>query len=252
MFIVFGEKKATRKMGFVAEHCPSCQATRQVRILRLGMAPHVFWIPLGKGRLIGYYGVCQECGREFDADPTNYVSLTRKPAETLTEQLQATNPKMDPNNRDAVEAFERFRRVRDPMLRANQSLMERGARGTRFDRVSGLALLASIVIPIIMFTVDLTFLPYPVQELIGVAAIWAFILGLIVSFVLFAREPRRFFRRELEPEIVKELVMINPRPDELDDYLGRLKQYEYKVSEHISPSRLLQQIQLRQFDFKQV
>lgn len=250
MFIVFGEKKATRRMGFVADRCPSCDAIQQVRIHRVGMAPHIFWIPLGKGRLIGYYGVCQECGSEFDADPTDYVSLVRKPVGSLAELVQATNPKLDPKNRHAVETFERFRRVRDPLLRANQSLLERSARGTRFDRTSGLALLASVVIPIAMFTVDLSFLSYSMQQLVGVAAIWFFIFGLIGSFVLVAREPRRFFRRELEPGIAQELRKVNPRVDELDRYLKLIKQYDYRISDHVSAERLLQQIQLQQFNFQ--
>ena len=250
MFIVFGEKKAERKMGFVADRCPSCATIRPVRIHRVGMAPHIFWVPLGRGRLVGYYGVCQECGGEFDADPTDYVSLIRKPVDSLAELIRLTNPKLDPNNREAVEAFERFRRVRDPLLRANQTLVERSAKGTRFDRTSGLTLLASVVIPITLFAVDLTFLSYSMQEMIGVAAIWIFILGLFVSFVLFAREPRRFFRRELEPGIAKELIMVNPQADELDRYLELIKRYEYKVSEHVSAGRLLQQIQWQQFNFQ--
>ena len=250
MLIVFGEKKATRRMGFAAERCPSCEAIQPVRIHRLGMAPHIFWVPLGRGRLIDYYGVCQKCGGEIDIDPTDYVSLAKKPTDSLTDLVQETNPRLDPMNRDAVEAFERFRRVRDPLLRANKSLMERSARGTRFDRTSGLTLLASVVVPIIMFSVDLTSLSYAMQQLIGVAAIWVFVIGLISSFVLVAREPRRFFRRELEPEIAKELIMANPRADELDDYLERIKQYEYRVSEHVSARRLLQQIQLQQFNFQ--
>jgi len=250
MFIVFGEKKVTRKMGFVADRCPTCEAVQPVRVNRLGMAPHIFWLPLGRGRLIEYFGVCQECGGQFDIDPTDYVFLAKRPTDSLSDLMLETNPKLDPNNRDAVDAFERFRRVRDPMLRANQALMQRSAKGTRFDRTSGLALLASVVIPIMMFTIDLTFLSYSMQQLIGVAAIWTFILGLISSFVLFAREPRRFFRRELEPVIAKELIMVNPRPDELDDYLKRIKQYEYRVSEHVTTRRLLDQIQLQQLSFQ--
>jgi hypothetical protein len=213
------------------------------------MAPHIFWLPLGKGRLLDYYGVCQKCGGEIDIDPTDYVTLAKKPTDGLSDLLQETNPKLDPNNRDAIDTFERFRRVRDPLLRANQALMERSAGGTRFDRTSGLALLASVAIPIFMFAADLTFLPYSVQQLIGTAAIWFFVLGLIGSFVLFAREPRRFFRRELEPEIAKELIKVNPRADELDEYLRLIKKYEYRVTEHTSARHLLDQIQLQQLHF---
>ncbi|MDJ0906864.1 MAG: hypothetical protein QNI96_12645 [Woeseiaceae bacterium] len=250
MFIVFGEKTVTRKMGFVAEGCPSCQAVQPVRIHRLGMAPHIFWVPLGRGRLIDYFGVCQKCGGELNIFPTDYETLVRKPGDDLVHLAQQTNPKLDPKNRNAIEAFERFRRVRDPLLRANKTLMDRSARGTRFDRTSGLTLLAAVVIPIVMFSVDLTSLSYALQEFIGVAAIWTFILGLIATFVLVAREPRRFFRRELEPGIARDLLAVNPRPDELDDYLKRIKKFEYRVSEHVSARRLMDQMQLQQLDFQ--
>jgi len=250
MFIVFGEKKVLRKIGYVAERCPTCDSIQSVRIHRLGMAPHIFWLPLGRGRLAEYYGVCQQCSNELAIDPTDYLALAKKPADNLTNLLIETNPKLDPRNRSAVDAFDRFRRIRDPLMRANQVLLDRGSKGTRFDRTSGLALLASVVIPIIMFTLDLTFLSYPTQQFIGVAAIWFFILGLIGSFVLVAREPQRFFRRELEPEIAKELIMVNPRADEIDDCLALIKKYEYRVSEHVSSRSLMNQIQLQQFSFQ--
>lgn len=249
MFIVFGEKQAIRKLGFVAEHCPVCDATRQVRINRVGMSPHIFWLPLGKGRLIGYYGVCQRCGDQFDIEPTDYVSLSRKAVDNLSDLQLVTNPKLDARNRDAVATFERFACIRDPLLRANKDLMQRYAGGTRFDRTSGLAFLATLAIPVVMFTTDLTFLSFSTQQTIGTVSIWAFIFGLIGSFVLVAREPRRFFRRESEPALVKELLKVNPRPDELEDCLKLVRKYEYRVSAHVSTRRLLNQIQLQQFSF---
>lgn len=250
MFIVFGEKQAKRKMGFVAERCPECSAVRSVRIIRVGIAPHIFWLPLGKGRLIGYYGECQQCGSDFNIDPTDYLSLSRKQVDSLMELQSMTNPKLDPNNRDGVAAFERFRRIRDPLLWANKKLQQRNASGTRFDKTSGLAFLATLAIPVVMFTADLSFLGSATQQAIGTISIWAFILGLTGSFVLVAREPRRFFRRELEPEIVKELQIANPRADELNHCLKLIKKYEYKVSEHVSAKRLLNQMQLQQFSFQ--
>ena len=88
MFIVFGEKQARRRLGFVAEHCSACSSIRPVKIVRVGMAPHIFWVPLGKGRLIGYYGECDQCGADFDIDPADYASLAKKNVDSLAE-LQA-------------------------------------------------------------------------------------------------------------------------------------------------------------------
>ena len=249
MFLVFGEKQYTKKMGFVAEHCPTCEAITPFKINRVGRTAHIFWLPLSKGHLIGYYGVCQQCAGEFDIEPTDYVSLSRKHLDKLSDLQIATNPKLDPRNRDALTSFERFRSIRDPLLRFNRSLQQRYAGGTRLDWTSGLAFLATFAIPVVMFTVDLTFLSSATQETIRTLSIWAFLFGLISSFVLLAWEPRRFFRRKLESKIVEELSKVNPQADELDECLKRIKKYEYKVREHVSTTRLLDQIQSRQLSF---
>ena len=230
-------------MGFVAERCPACDTVRSFRIVRLGQTSHIFWLPLGKGRLIGYYGVCQQCAGEIDIEPTDYASICKRQPESLAELQTVTNPRLDPNNRDAVSSHERFRRVRDPLLRFNTSLLQRYAGGTRFDKTSGLAFFATLAIPFTIFAVDLTFLSQEIQDALGQVAISGFVLGLVASFVVLAREPRRFFRRQIEPQIARELSQVNPRPDELDDCLAKLKKYEYKIRDYVSTTRLMELMQ---------
>jgi hypothetical protein len=250
MFIIWGEKQATRKMGFVAENCPTCRTTQAVRLLRVGLAPHLFWIPFGKGQLIGYYGVCEACGTQLDVGPTDYVSLSKKRIDDLSELVRLTNPKLDPANREAIASHDRFRSIRDPLLLAEHTLQQRGSGGMRFDKASGLALLATIAIPLIIFSLDLSFLGPAAQEAVGSLGFWIFVAGIAVTGTLLYREPHRFFRRELEPEIIKSLGTVNPRSDELEDCLERIRKYEYKVSGHVSAKRLLEQLQASRFSFQ--
>ena len=247
MILIYGEKAYRKKMGFVAEHCPTCASVKPVRIIRLGQTSHIFWLPLGKGRLVGYYGICQECRGEFDIEPTDYAAMSRRHSGDLAELQSTTNPTLDPQNRDAIATQERFRRLRDPLLRVHSSLQQRYAGGTRFDRTTGIAFAATLAIPVVMFTVDLSFLSHAAQQALGQFMILAFVVGLIGSFVLLALEPKRFFRRHLEPQIAKELSEVNPRPDELDSCLARLAKHDYTIRKYVSAPRLMELIQAQQF-----
>jgi hypothetical protein len=250
MFIVFGEKKATRKIGFAAEHCPSCRSVQPLRLHRLGLAPHIFWIAVGKGQLIGYYGVCETCNTELDVGPTDYAALSKKRPERIADLVARTNPKLDPGNREAIASYERFQRIRDPLLAAERSIQARGSRGVRFDKTSGIAGLVTIAIPLLIFSLDLSFLDYETQDAIGSLAFWFFFAGVVVSATLLFREPIRFFRREVEPEIIKSLRTVNPRRDELESCLALIRKYEYKVSGHVSANRLIEKLQVSQLSFQ--
>ena len=70
------------------------------------------------------------------------------------------------------------------------------------------------------------------------------------AVVLVYREPTRYFRRELEPDILDALRAVNPRPDELEACLKIIKKYEYRVAEFLSVNRLSDGLQAGQLSFQ--
>ena len=68
MFVLFwGRKRREDHLGFVADFCPICREVRPFRLLAIRMVPHLFFIPMGSGRLECHVRVCLECGIRLSA-----------------------------------------------------------------------------------------------------------------------------------------------------------------------------------------
>lgn len=244
MILIFGDKQYTKKMGFAAEHCPRCDTTRVFRINRIGLTAHVFWLPMGTGHLLGYTAVCQHCGVEFDAEPTNYTSLVKKNKAALTDMVEATNPRLNPNNRSDSSAFQRFAVLREPFLRVNKTLHVRYTGNTKLDLRSGLVFFLAFALPAALTMPDYEFLSPENEQRLGSLAGFIFIFGLIAGFVVLYREPRRYFQRNIEPELVQSLRGMNPQLSELQDCIARMKKYEYKIGNFVKAEDLLEKISM--------
>lgn len=244
MFIIWGSKKVQRKLGFVAEACPRCLGVRSVKVSRLGMASHVYYLPLGRGQMLGFAGECQACSGVFDVQPMDYASFEKSKKASLEQLIGTTNPKLHPDNEPAMASFKRMVALRDPLLRVNKVLDERYGQGTALDLRSGLAFLATFAVPIAI-GVCKSSLPVSdgMKALIGDFALTLFVVGLIASFVLLYRAPKRFFTTQLLPEIVRELRPLHPRHDELQSCLSSLKKYGYRITGFVKAESLVASVQ---------
>lgn len=245
MFLIWGSKRVTRKLGFVAEVCPRCREVRTVKVKRIGMAGHIFFVSLSRGSLLGFSGECTQCSGEFEIQPTDYPAFEKKKKVELNSLVAKTNPKLLPNNTVAIKSFQRFSQLRDPFLRFNQSLIDRYARGTRLDLLSGLTLLATFVIPIsVGFAIQSMSFSDVVKEGVTKFAIGLFLIGLIGTIVLLRGEQKRFFRKRLFSEVTRSLKPLNPQHAELDSCLALLRKYDYKISKFVTTDSIMQGIRM--------
>jgi hypothetical protein len=58
LFIFWGTKAVTRRLGHAADFCPICREIRGFRIARLGKAGHLYGVALGAGELLGHQKTC--------------------------------------------------------------------------------------------------------------------------------------------------------------------------------------------------
>jgi len=79
-FIVWGKKRVTRNLGYVADFCPLCREPKPFLLQRIGMAGHVYYISAGEGELVGFHRTCQTCKTAFTADP-HKIGSKLKPAD---------------------------------------------------------------------------------------------------------------------------------------------------------------------------
>ena len=239
--IIWGTKKVKSKLGFVAENCSRCRSIQVMKVSRVGMAGHIYYIPTSKGRLLGFVGECQQCSGEFWVQPTDYPAFEKNKKAELSALITKTNPKLLPGNKAAIDSFVRFSQVREPLLRFNQSLEDRYAAGTRFDFPIVLALLVMFALPIPfgMAVNSISFLGEAREHLGGMVMGITFFVGLIATVYLTYKEPQRFFQKNLYRQITNALKPINPRPDELKECLSALRKYDYRICRHVTADSLL-------------
>lgn len=242
MLLIWGTRQTKRKLGFVAENCPRCKAIRTVRIDRIGMTSHVFFVSIGAGQLLGFRAECCTCSGQFDVCPMDYTGFDKN-GKAIPESLMATtNPKLAAGASARAEQA-RTIAIRDPLLRFDASLRDRYLRGHRLDGVTALAFVASVVVPLLMGWLSRSLgLSDGLKEATGWLALGVFLIGLVGSFVLMYGEPKRFFRRQLRPEIKRALQPLRPEPAELEACVSSLKKYGYRISRFVTPQGLIEDL----------
>jgi len=239
MLLIWGTRQTKRKLGFVAENCPRCKAIRTVRVNRIGMTSHLFYVSFGAGQLLGFRAECRTCSGEFAVCPLDYNGFG-KDAKAIPESLiPTTNPNLAASAAARAEQA-RAIAIRDPLLRFDASLGDRYRRGNRIDLVTGLAFLASIAVPLLIGWLSGALgLAGGLKQAVGWLALGVFLIGLVGSFVLLYGEPKRFFQRQLRPEIKRALQPLRPEPAELEACVRGLKKFGYRISRFITPGDLI-------------
>lgn len=236
MFIVYGKKVVARKRGFLAEFCPSCQQVRRFRLLRNAVVDHLYWAPINDGQTLGHSIRCDTCSREFAVEATNYPEVCRKKNTPLPELTLITNPLLADRNGVLASQESRMRTIREPFLRFNESLLDRFLRGTMFDWLSTLSLLA---IPASFFITG--WLGRQIDTL-GRHGFLTGFAGFVASVVLVcfvaSGEPKRFFRKKILPQLVAELRSFHVDDMELRELFRRFKARNYAIAKVTRPESI--------------
>ncbi len=240
MFLIWGEQNTEKKLGYVAEYCATCRDVRAVKILRVGRTSHLYYLPFGQGRLLGYDGVCRKCELRFGVEITDYPALEQDKDADLVALVRKTNPKLLAGNDAALSAWRRMNEVREPFVRYNQNLLQRQISGSRYDLPVVLALLGSVVVPFVFANLaNLLPLPRSADPWIGWGVILAFFGGLAWASRLTRTAPTRFFRKNLEESLLEDLRQLAPRPEELQACLAALREHEYPIADAVSVDRVM-------------
>lgn len=243
MFLIWGRRETKRKLGFVADNCPRCNTVRSVRIDRVGVTSHLFFLSIGAGPLLGFRGECQTCSGAFEVCPMDYAAFEKNKKVTTESLVSTTNPKLLQTRESARAGHARSIQVRDPLLRFEASLRDRYLRGHRLDYVTILAFIASIAAPLAIGWLSRSFnLSGDIKAVFDWLSLGIFLAGLVVSFVLLYGEPKRFFNRQLRPQIARALRSLSPEATELEICVSSLKKYGYRISRFVTAQSLLEDV----------
>ncbi len=238
-FFIWGIKVTEKKLGYVAEYCTTCREVRTVKIIRVGRTVHLYYIPLGYGKLLGYDGVCRKCELRFGVQVTDYLGFESDKNADLAKIAEKTNPKLLAGNEAAMAASKRTSDIRDPFLRYERNLLQRSLSGG-LDRWSGLAYLLTFAVPIgLLYAASALDLWERAGDWIGWSAFVLFVAGLIGAGWLARTVPARHFRRDLEAQLIDEVRKLSPTRRELEDCLAGLRKFDYAIARLVSLEKLL-------------
>jgi hypothetical protein len=246
MFIVWGKKAVTRRMGYVADFCPVCRGPKAFQLNRVGMASHVYYIPMGEGALIGHDRACNDCGVKLKADPRTYTSIPKKlsDVDSLRRQtyprlleVYAERLRIEDKVRNApneLTAEERAALIKQPFALLTH-VVQRRFSATHLDKECLFAMTGTAVAMLIAGPVTTAVAPeYAPSVLMTLLA-----AGSIATIWLIATGGRRYIKRKIIPVLSESLRPLQPTLSEINSVLAELRRVGQKLGKKLSAEDLL-------------
>ncbi len=249
MFVFYwGTRRTEKKQGLVAEFCPLCRDISAFRILRVGLASHVYAIPFGQGRLAGHVIECTACGLRLTADPLKYAlfAVESKVApiplgelERLTyptvRQVYAPRLALETQIRRTASVLtpeQRAQLLLEPFRLLNPRVEARYSTSLKFDRYSSLGCVGTLLFTFLLLSVAGTLLEPRATYLI-VASLVFFGLGVAYTLGQLACAAGRFLHTEVVRALARSLDPLEPTPDELQGCLAKCKAASMKIGQKL-------------------
>jgi hypothetical protein len=94
MFFIWGSKRTKTILGYVADWCGRCQSATAGALVELRKASHAYFVPLGRGHVLGHEFVCGRCSAPASTLASRYASVAYAPNAPFQELLAYTNPSL--------------------------------------------------------------------------------------------------------------------------------------------------------------
>jgi hypothetical protein len=91
---IWGKTKTETRMGVAADFCPVCHKITAFSVNRVGVATHVYFVPMGEGELRNYSQTCLSCGTDFHSDPDRFVRLVQYADSPIDRLVEETFPSL--------------------------------------------------------------------------------------------------------------------------------------------------------------
>ncbi len=230
MLIVAGHKQVRKTAGLAADYCPICRDFRAFEVTVLRQVPHVYYVPMGAGKLLAHELECIECRSVLGVNDPGYIGYSKTFVRDVAELAALTNPDIISRNRSRLDQMtrlaagrisgpERRDMIREPFEALDYMVQKRWGRGST-------PMLA-------LFAIAVAFL------LAGVAVASAaagnggvFVAGVlavpaagaaVVAVMSMRRGPRRWVSRHIHPRLAAALLPLDPTRVELSRALDDMR-----------------------------
>jgi len=263
MIFVWGTRRTERLLGYVADFCLICRDTRPFRLLRIGLASHIYYVSFGSGKQVGHVIRCEECGVDFDSESARYVGLEKRRPAHLSDLVQTTFPTLQTHYavrfaqeieiRQAPRALspeQRTTLLAEPFRLLHGPVDARYARGTQMDKPAGIGCLATTAVTIAIIAGAIYFQgTLSDNALLAVATVFA--LGGLYTFIQLGLAPGRFLRSRTIPQLARALDPLQPEEKELAECLKRCREIGWKIGSKVKPRQILAEIERRRASLRQ-
>ncbi len=256
MLIIWGTKVTRTRLGRVADYCMYCREAQPLSIYTLRSVGHLYYIPLGRGEVIGHVGRCTACRHEQTVDPSDYQATIQDTKATLEELVDQTNPDLPERIGQYLAEIDRARAglsaeedrqrllVEPFLVVAPEAEVRAGA--MQLDLWSVLVFPVFLAIPCLA-----SLLGVMLDGLLGTrgdqAFGWSIVAGLLIGITLLlyvlGTEPRRYARRKYLPMIARSLADLDATEEEIDWALSQLRERKLKVGQLLKPAQVVARVQ---------
>lgn len=162
MFIIWGTKQTDRKLGRVADYCPICDEARACHLIEMYKVPHLYYIPLGRGKTVGHLAQCEHCRDRFGTDLDRYLSISKNRRMTVEKLTDTTHPLLieriaewldfrDRAEHGEVDEDERIGLIEHPFKKIAHAVGRQRASEIHIDGQTVFWILSLIPVPIMVF-----------------------------------------------------------------------------------------------------
>lgn len=246
MFIIWGKKRVTRRLGYVADFCPICRGLQTFKLKRVGIAGHIYYISFGEGKLVGHLRTCAVCDVDLDAKAEGYreIHAKRLPAGELApvthpdwKQRYAKRLEIERELKSVfgkIDADTRRWLLREPFNLLAFKVEERFS-ATHFDLRTFVALLAGLLLVV----PAATFLANRLASVGGEILAAGWILAIVAVGWQMWGISGRYFREKIFPILVPALGPLKPTREELEQVLTESKARGEKLGKKLKLDELM-------------
>lgn len=241
MLIVYGTKHVRRQLGNVADFCLLCRSVRPFRLVRLGMASHVYYITSGAGKLLGFERVCHTCGVTLNGCVEHYRATESNRNLPLPQLIERTHPELGARRAERLRVEHAIARgeeltpeLREALLWEPLALIAplvESRNAFAFDGPSGLGCAVTIAVPLAMLFLAES--SGPAQDAALMTALPLFAVGTIYTLIQLGLSARRFRNSKIVPWIARALAPLKPTAEELNAVAQQAKVDPVRLAEAV-------------------
>jgi len=248
--VIWGTKRKLKKLGKAADFCSICHRVQPFEISRVNMVKHVYYIPMGGGKVVGHSAACTECSVTMFVEAERYKIYSDQAAISLQDLIRKTNPDLEEElknrlplekkiwNKEHLDPDERRFLVSEPFNVISPMLEMRYKDSLPLDKNTGRSCLFTIAIPLVVLFIASLFYRSAVGDYLKLLAYVLVGVGVLITFFNIFTIQSRYLDRFVYPLFAKALSPLNPTLDEITTAADKYKKLGLIVGRKIKPQKI--------------